>query len=168
MRHAATLTLPALAVLLLAPSAAPAQAALSPIPSSATSHSVAMAAPTLREGTLGSALRSRRAERLAEQPTVAASLPTAIVADDAPAHRLDADDFAAGGFAQFMASPAGRILRVVAGGTMIVAGLDADSDAGTAVAVVGAVPLLAGAFDFCVLSPLFGGPFWGRDIRAAK
>ncbi len=39
---------------------------------------------------------------------------------------------------------------------------------GTALAVAGGVPLLAGTFDFCVLSPLFGGPFWGKDIRAAK
>ncbi len=165
MRRSRSLSLPALAVLLLAPPAASAQAALTPTTADRIESTTA---PLRADGVRDAALRSRRAERLAEQPTVAASLPTAIVADDAPARRLDAEDFAAGGFAQFMASPAGRIVRVVAGSALIVTGLNADSDAGTAVAVVGVVPLLAGAFDFCVLSPLFGGPFWGRDIRAAK
>ncbi|MCC7055277.1 MAG: DUF2892 domain-containing protein [Gemmatimonadaceae bacterium] len=75
--------------------------------------------------------------------------------------------FASSGFAQFMSSPAGRILRVVAGAGMIGGGIAADSKAGTTVAVIGAVPLLAGTFDFCILSPLFGGPLKGRDIRAA-
>jgi hypothetical protein len=30
---------------------------------------------------------------------------------------------------------------------------------------VGLVPLAAGIFDFCVLAPLMGKPFWGREIR---
>jgi hypothetical protein len=87
-----------------------------------------------------------------------------------PTPSNDAKDsgFAASGFAQFMASPAGRIVRVIAGAGMIAGGINADGNGGTAVAIVGAVPLLAGAFDFCVISPLFGGPFWGKDIRAAK
>jgi hypothetical protein len=76
--------------------------------------------------------------------------------------------FASSGFAQFMSSPAGRILRVAAGAGMIAGGINADSDGGTIVAVAGGVPLLAGTFDFCVISPLFGGPFWGKNIRAAK
>ncbi|MCC6242464.1 MAG: DUF2892 domain-containing protein [Gemmatimonadaceae bacterium] len=67
-----------------------------------------------------------------------------------------------------MSSPAGRVLRIVAGAGMIAGGIAADSDAGTAVAIVGAVPLLAGSFDFCILSPLFGGPLSGKAIRAAK
>jgi len=36
------------------------------------------------------------------------------------------------------------------------------------VAVIGAVPLLAGLFDFCVFAPLFGAPLSGPAIRAAK
>ena len=79
-----------------------------------------------------------------------------------------ANGFASSGFAQFMSSPAGRVLRVVAGAGMIGGGIAADSKAGTTVAIVGAVPLLAGSFDFCVLSPLFGGPLRGKDIRAAR
>lgn len=76
--------------------------------------------------------------------------------------------FASTGFAQFMSSPAGRIARVVAGAGMIAGGIAMDSDGGTVLAATGGVPLLAGTFDFCILSPLFGGPFWGKDIRAAK
>lgn len=91
----------------------------------------------------------------------------ASAVDRAPAARR-ADGFASSGFAQFMSSPAGRILRVVAGAGMIAGGISADSNLGTGVAIAGAVPLLAGTFDFCVLSPLFGGPLMGKDIRAAK
>lgn len=76
--------------------------------------------------------------------------------------------FASTGFAQFMSSSAGRIARVIAGAGMIAGGIAMDSDGGTALAIAGGVPLFAGTFDFCVLSPLFGGPFWGKDIRAAK
>jgi hypothetical protein len=82
---------------------------------------------------------------------------------DAPA-----GGFASSGFAQFMASPAGRVLRVVAGAGMIAGGISMDSNAGTALAVVGAVPLSAGLFDICWLSPILGGPLKGKDIRAAK
>jgi Protein of unknown function (DUF2892) len=67
-----------------------------------------------------------------------------------------------------MSSPAGRILRIAAGAGMIAGGIAADSDLGTGIAIAGAVPLLAGTFDFCILSPLFGGPLSGKAIRAAK
>lgn len=79
-----------------------------------------------------------------------------------------AGGFASSGFAQFMASPAGRVLRVVAGAGMIAGGISMDSNAGTALAVVGAVPLSAGLFDICWISPILGGPLKGKDIRAAK
>jgi len=39
--------------------------------------------------------------------------------------------------------------------------------AGIVVAVIGAVPLLAGVFDFCVFAPLFGGPLSGSKIRTS-
>ena len=114
------------------------------------------------------ARQARRDARVVEALTLhqAATPALAPAVDvDAP-HR--ADGFASSGFAQFMSSPAGRVLRVVAGAGMIAGGIAADSDGGTVLAGLGAIPLLAGTFDFCVLSPLFGGPFWGRDIRAAK
>ncbi len=74
------------------------------------------------------------------------------------------------GFASFMASPAGRILRVVAGLALIGGGLAlvipaSNTVLGVILAVVGLVPLLAGLFDFCVFAPLFGAPLSGAKVR---
>ena len=75
--------------------------------------------------------------------------------------------FAASWFGQFMASPAGRWVRVIAGIALIAGGLGPiGGTLGIALAVIGLVPLLAGAFDVCVFSALFGGPFVGAAIRA--
>ena len=72
-------------------------------------------------------------------------------------------------FIAFMASPAGRIIRVLAGAALIAWGLlGLGGTWGIVVAIVGAVPLLAGLFDFCVFAPLFGNPFSGPAIRAGK
>jgi hypothetical protein len=71
-------------------------------------------------------------------------------------------------FVKFMASPAGRITRVVAGIVLVVLGIFMHSVGGIIVAVVGLVPLLAGLFDFCVFAPLFGAPMSGPKIRAGK
>jgi hypothetical protein len=72
-------------------------------------------------------------------------------------------------FVSFMASPAGRITRIAAGIALVAWGLlGLPGAAGIAVAVVGLVPLLAGVFDICVFAPLFGAPFSGPQIRAAK
>ena len=72
-------------------------------------------------------------------------------------------------FVKFMASTAGRIVRIVAGIALIAWGLAGiTGTAGIIVAIVGAVPLLAGLFDFCVFAPLFGAPLSGPKIRAAK
>jgi hypothetical protein len=72
-------------------------------------------------------------------------------------------------FVKFMASPAGRITRVVAGLALIAWGLFSLSGVtGIIVAVIGAVPLLAGLFDFCVFAPLFGGPLSGPKIRGEQ
>jgi hypothetical protein len=72
------------------------------------------------------------------------------------------------GFAKFMASPAGRIIRIVAGIALILVGLLVVTGTwGYVLAVVGLVPLVAGIADFCVFAPLFGGPFQGREARAA-
>lgn len=73
-------------------------------------------------------------------------------------------------FVRFMASGAGRALRIVAGLAIIAIGIylltAGNITAGTIVAVVGLVPFLAGAFDFCILAPLFGAPFSGAKARA--
>ena len=72
-------------------------------------------------------------------------------------------------FVTFMSSTTGRIVRVVAGAALIAWGLlGLGGTAGIVVAVAGAVPLLAGLFDFCVFAPLFGAPMSGPKIRAAK
>ena len=73
-------------------------------------------------------------------------------------------------FATFMASPAGRIIRIVAGIILIALGLLImhGGVGGIIVAIVGLVPLVAGLFDFCVFAPLFGAPMSGPKIRAGK
>ncbi|HEY0653679.1 MAG TPA: DUF2892 domain-containing protein [Chryseosolibacter sp.] len=72
-------------------------------------------------------------------------------------------------FAQFMASPAGRITRILAGaGLMILGATQTSAKTKASLLAVGAIPLSAGAFDFCLISPLFKGPFWGSQIRNTK
>ncbi|MCX2726776.1 DUF2892 domain-containing protein [Thermomicrobium sp. 4228-Ro] len=72
-------------------------------------------------------------------------------------------------FVAFMASGAGRLLRAVAGVVLILIGLLVVKGTwGWVLTVVGLVPLAAGLFDFCLLGPLFGAGFWGRDIRRAR
>ncbi len=72
-------------------------------------------------------------------------------------------------FVSFMASTAGRIVRVVAGIALIAWGLmGLGGTAGIIVAIVGALPLVDGLFDFCVFAPLFGAPLSGPKIRAAS
>lgn len=70
-------------------------------------------------------------------------------------------------FCTFMASTTGRIVRIAAGLALIAWGwLGLAGTTGTVIAVVGAVPLLAGLLDFCVFAPLFGCPLSGPKIRA--
>lgn len=70
---------------------------------------------------------------------------------------------------KFLATTTGRIVRIVAGIALIVWGLmGLTGPAGIIVAVIGAVPLLAGLFDFCVFAPLFGAPLSGAAIRQEK
>jgi hypothetical protein len=72
-------------------------------------------------------------------------------------------------FVSFMASTTGRIVRIIAGLALIAWGLAGlGGTAGILVAVVGAVPLAAGLFDFCLFAPLFGAPLSGPKIRAGK
>ena len=50
-----------------------------------------------------------------------------------------------------MAQPAGRIIRAALGFLVI------GGTAGSVVGIIGFVPLAAGVFNFCLLSPLAGG-----------
>jgi hypothetical protein len=72
-------------------------------------------------------------------------------------------------FISFLASTTGRIVRALAGLALIVWGLAGlGGTTGIIVAVIGAVPLAAGLFDFCVFAPLFGAPLSGPRIRQGK
>ncbi len=72
-------------------------------------------------------------------------------------------------FVTFMDSAAGRIVRLLAGVALIAIGLFVlRGTAGIIVAIVGALPLLAGAFDFCAFAPLFGAPLSGARVRASR
>ena len=71
-------------------------------------------------------------------------------------------------FFGFMASPAGRVTRIMAGLVLILIGLLALGGIwGWILSIVGLVPLLAGLFDRCVFAPLFGLPFMGSSLRQA-
>jgi len=75
--------------------------------------------------------------------------------------------FAASRLAQALNSTAGRIVRITAGAALILGGLLAVGGLpGLILAAIGLVPLLAGSFDVCVFSALFGGPFRGAGVRA--
>jgi len=70
------------------------------------------------------------------------------------------------GFARFMSSSFGRLLRIVAGIALIVIGLAVvQGTGGIILAFVGLVVAAAGLFNFCIFAPLFGGPFWAKDIQ---
>ena len=71
-------------------------------------------------------------------------------------------------FSQFMSSNLGRLLRIIVGVVLIVIGLQMKSTGGYILAIVGVVPLAAGAFDWCLLAPLFHMPFTGKGVRAFK
>jgi hypothetical protein len=67
---------------------------------------------------------------------------------------------------RFLASPTGRLVRVVAGLVLIVVGIAVVGGViGWILAIVGLVPLVAGVFDWCFFAPLFGLPFAGPNLR---
>ncbi|MEO5816364.1 MAG: DUF2892 domain-containing protein [Gemmatimonadaceae bacterium] len=69
----------------------------------------------------------------------------------------------AGTFARFMASPAGRSIRVVAGLALIAWGWSNHETAtGMILMLVGVAPLLAGVFNVCLIAPIIGAPFSGK------
>lgn len=65
-------------------------------------------------------------------------------------------------FARFMASAAGRGLRIVVGAVLIGWGIAAGN---WILDAIGAVAFLSGALNVCGLAPLLGGPFRGNDAR---
>ena len=72
-------------------------------------------------------------------------------------------------FAAFMASGAGRLIRIAAGAALIAWGWSMrDQTSGIVLMVGGLVPLLAGAFNVCLLAPVIGAPFAGKDVRSPR
>lgn len=69
-------------------------------------------------------------------------------------------------FSKFMASTAGRSVRVIAGVALIVVG-GLLGGGWWALAIVGLVPLAAGALDICLFNALFGQPLSGKAVRAS-
>jgi len=69
-------------------------------------------------------------------------------------------------FVTFMATPAGRAVRFIAGLALIAWGLlSIGGVAGAIIALVGVLPLVAGSFDFCAFAPLFKAPLKGSEVR---
>ncbi|HVA56449.1 MAG: DUF2892 domain-containing protein [Gemmatimonadaceae bacterium] len=80
-----------------------------------------------------------------------------------------AESFGQSGFAQFINSSAGRILRLVVGVALIYWGyMQRGTQAGTVFMVIGLVPLSAGLFNWCYISALLGGPLSGARIPKRK
>ena len=70
------------------------------------------------------------------------------------------------GLARFMATTAGRSTRIVAGLILIAIGFwVVGGTAGWVIAIVGLVPIAAGAFNVCLSAPFTGAPFRGRDLQ---
>ncbi len=73
---------------------------------------------------------------------------------------------ASNAFASFMAGPFGRGLRIVIGLAMMAwGGSQKTGILGPFVLVAGLAPILAGLFNVCLISPLIGAPFRGREAR---
>jgi Protein of unknown function (DUF2892) len=70
-------------------------------------------------------------------------------------------------FAKFMASDAGRAIRIGAGLVFMIAALFGLQGTGAVIlAAVGAIVFAAGGFNFCLIAPLIGAPFRGGDALA--
>ena len=62
-----------------------------------------------------------------------------------------------GAFVHFMQSHTGRLVRIVAGGALMIAGIWLVGGVwGVVLAAIGAVPVVAGAVGICLIAPLFG------------
>ena len=71
-------------------------------------------------------------------------------------------------FVTFMSSTAGRALRIVAGLALIIIGLAVVGGVGGVIlAVVGLVPLFAGAANVCLFGPLLGSDQHGSDLHGS-
>ena len=77
------------------------------------------------------------------------------------------ESFNRSGFSKFLNSPAGRVLRLVAGiGFLVVGYVYRNHALGVISMVWGVLPFSAGLFDICYVSAALGGPLSGKKIRA--
>jgi len=68
-------------------------------------------------------------------------------------------------FAEFMASPLGRGLRIAFGAFLIYLGLNViQGVGGTVIAVLGIVPIATGILNLCILGPLLGAPMRPKPL----
>lgn len=71
-------------------------------------------------------------------------------------------------FFLFIASTTGRMLRVIAGLVLLFVALFLTEGAVSwIIGIIAFIPLLAGAFDLCLLAPMAGLPFKGSRLRKA-
>ena len=76
-----------------------------------------------------------------------------------------AESFAKSGFAKFINTPTGRIVRIIAGLVLIVWGYTQNGGIGGIVLIIiGLIPLAAGTFNLCLISALLGGTISGAKI----
>ena len=75
-----------------------------------------------------------------------------------------AESFARSGFAKFINTTTGRWVRIIAGILLVAWGYSMDGTTGTVVLIVGLVPLVAGLFNWCLVSALLGGPIQGSKV----
>jgi hypothetical protein len=76
-----------------------------------------------------------------------------------------AESFGRTPLAQFINSPAGRVVRIIIGLALIYWGYTKQgTTAGTVTMLIGVVPLAAGVFNLCIISALLGGPLSGAKI----
>ncbi len=70
------------------------------------------------------------------------------------------------GFARFMATGLGRLLRMVVGLALVLYGVfGAHGALEYVLSLVGVVVFAAGLFNFCTIAPLIGVPFRGADLK---
>lgn len=70
------------------------------------------------------------------------------------------------GFARFMATGAGRALRMVAGLVLIVCGMFfAHGITEVVLGIVGVAAFAAGLFNVCLIAAFIGAPFRGADLK---
>lgn len=69
-------------------------------------------------------------------------------------------------FASFMASPAGRLLRIAAGAAVVAFGwANRAGTSGLALIGVGVVLILVGLVNVCLIGPIIGAPLMGSQLR---